>query len=52
VQAEGLAAAAPGVAFRAPEPALAMPTLLAMPREPGPRAAMLDALLHACRAVA
>ena len=52
VQAEGLAAAAPGVVFRAPEPALAMPTLLAMPREPGPRAALLDALLHACRAVA
>ena len=51
-QAEGLAAAAPGVAFRAPDPALAMPTLLAMPREPGPRAAMLDVLLHACRAVA
>ena len=49
VQAEGLAAAAPGVVFRAPEPALAMPTLLAMPREPGPRAALLDALLHACR---
>jgi DNA-binding transcriptional LysR family regulator len=52
LQAEGLAAAAPGVAFRAPQPALAMPTLLAMPLEPGPRAAVLDALLHACRAVA
>ena len=51
-QAEGLAAVAPGVAFRAPDPALAMPTLLAMPREPGPRAAVLDVLLHACRAVA
>jgi hypothetical protein len=52
LRAEGLAAAAPGVAFRAPQPALAMPTLLAMPRDPGPRAAVLDALLHACRAVA
>jgi hypothetical protein len=46
-QAELVAAA--GVAFRAPEPALLMPTLLALAATPR---ADHDTLLAACRAVA